>query len=83
MRLADRIFIVVVVLALVGMFAMAYRHRKDPIPNTGRFQPVTPNSAVDTVTGRLCWTYDPLHGDMDPKKKQLIPLCQDIYEGKQ
>ena len=52
-------------------------HRTSASPKIGRFVPVTPNSAVDSVTGRLCWTYDPIGTGSD-----LIPLCADLYYGK-
>ena len=38
----------------------------------GRFTPVTPSSALDTRTGRLCWSYEPMGGS------ERIPLCKDL-----
>jgi hypothetical protein len=39
----------------------------------GRFVPVTDNLALDSRTGRLCWSYDPLG-----PANERIPLCSDL-----
>lgn len=69
----DRFLITVfffVIILLCG--ALYYSHIK-PVHPVGRFQPITPNTALDTSTGRLCWSYDPLGNGSD-----RIPLCSNL-----
>ena len=42
----------------------------------GQFIPVTPNTALDTRTGRLCWSYDPIGGG------DKIPACEKVSRGR-
>lgn len=44
----------------------------NPRAKENRFVPVTPNTAVDTATGRLCFTYDPIGG------QDRIPSCEKL-----
>lgn len=49
----------------------------DAVKNAGRFQPVTPNTALDTRHGVLCYSYDPLP-ITNPGRTPLFQLCKDI-----
>ena len=46
--------------------------RVSPPRVVGRFQAITPNTALDTTTGELCWSYDPIGGN------GKIRACKDI-----
>lgn len=68
----------VTVLPLLVVLAIP-THVNPHIMLVGRFQLVAPgsNSAYDTVTGQMCWLYDPIG-----KGSEKIPLCKDIYDGR-
>ncbi len=64
--------VVLIVAAVLWLFTLLVWVGGYRFNSTGRFVPVTPNAAVDTQSGRLCWTYDPIGGS------DKIPLCKDI-----
>ena len=60
------------ILLIIGVIKPIFSPKSIPV---SRFETIigTPNMALDTVTGQLCYAYDPI-GVSD----KIVPLCKDI-----
>lgn len=66
---------IILILTLCCLLVWACTIVSSPDAPVGRFQPVSANMALDTKTGQLCYSFDPLG-----QGSEKIPLCTKLRE---